>query len=42
MVAVKQRDDGTPVLRERAVVTVLHTDIMGDDFWAARPQLLAP
>lgn len=27
--------------RVRSRVAVLHTDIMGEDFWAARPRLLA-
>jgi hypothetical protein len=39
-VVVKHREDGTPVERERPVVRVLHTDLVGDAFWEARPEIL--
>ncbi|KAG2497128.1 hypothetical protein HYH03_004719 [Edaphochlamys debaryana] len=42
MVEVKQREDGSPVLRERALPAILHCDIIGDGFWQERPHLLAP
>ncbi|PNW74008.1 hypothetical protein CHLRE_13g581550v5 [Chlamydomonas reinhardtii] len=42
MVEVKQRADGTPVLRERNLPTVLHTDIIREEFWQEYPHLMAP
>ncbi|GIL64566.1 hypothetical protein Vafri_18462 [Volvox africanus] len=42
LVEVKRRDDGSPVMRERSVPTVLHVDIIRDEFWESNPQLLAP
>lgn len=40
-VEVKQLPDGTPVIRERCLPCVLHTDIIRDKFWAEHPELLA-
>ncbi|GFR47391.1 hypothetical protein Agub_g9107 [Astrephomene gubernaculifera] len=40
LLEVKRREDGSPVLRERSVPTVMHADIIRDDFWEAHPQLL--
>ncbi|PNH04219.1 putative tRNA(His) guanylyltransferase [Tetrabaena socialis] len=42
LVEVKRREDGQPVLRERSVPTVLHVDLIRDEFWAEHPELLAP
>jgi len=39
-VVVKHREDGAPVERERPVVTVLHTDIIGERFWEQHPDIL--
>ncbi|GLC49307.1 hypothetical protein PLESTB_000205100 [Pleodorina starrii] len=41
LVEVKRREDGSPVMRERALPTVLHVDIIRDEFWKANPHLLA-
>jgi hypothetical protein len=38
---VKQRDDGTPVERERLQLCVLHSDLIGPQFWDAHADLLA-
>lgn len=37
---VKQRGDGSDVVRAWREPTVLHEDLIGDAFWRARPQLL--
>lgn len=37
---VKQREDGSDVVRARREPTVLHEDLIGDAFWRARPELL--
>lgn len=41
MQVAKVKEDGSSVLRERRVPTVLHCDIIKQDpFWSSRPQLL--
>ena len=39
---VKELPDGTPVVRPRTRVVILHDDLIGDAFWSAHPELLAP
>ncbi|KAK9820495.1 hypothetical protein WJX72_010876 [[Myrmecia] bisecta] len=40
-VVVKHGEDGTPVEREVSVPTVLHVDIIGNQFWVDNPQILS-
>lgn len=40
-VQAKLDASGSPVMRDRAVVDVLHCDIIRDDFWESNPHILA-
>ncbi|KAK3234087.1 hypothetical protein CYMTET_55653 [Cymbomonas tetramitiformis] len=40
MQEVKQKADGTPVMRERSKLVVIHDDMIRDSFWQEHPHLL--
>lgn len=41
-VVVKHKPDGTPVVRQRSSIVVVHEDIIGDRFYQDNPSILAP